>query len=94
MTKKHNTSIHGFVSIEAAASAIGKMRYDALAEFLLCLEIEMTVQQKKDKFYGKVKLAADTEPLIKALGESHEVAALLFKKYKKFMQEELAADND
>ena len=87
--KKHATTIPGFSTFKDAAGAIGKMRYDALAEFLECLTEEMVEQQTRDCGVGKIKLARDTELLIQSLNDSHKAATLLFERYKKFMKEEL-----
>lgn len=87
--KKHAISIPGFDTFEEAARAIGKMRYDALAEFLLALTEEMVTQQAKDRSVGKIKLGDDTEDLIQALNDSYNAATMLFDKYKKFMKDEL-----
>lgn len=86
---KHTTTIKGFSTLEEAATAIGKMRYDSLAQFLQCLTEEMTAQQLKDRDVGKLKLANDTEPLIQSLTYSYKAARMMFEKYKKFMKEEL-----
>ena len=86
---KHAITIKGFSTLETAARAIGKMRYDSLAQFLQCLTEEMTAQQIKDNDVGKPKLANDTEPLIQELTKSDKAANMLFEKYKKFMKEEL-----
>lgn len=90
MMKIHPTFIEGFETLEEAARAIGKLRYDALAVFLGYLSEELDEQRYKDMIVGKTKLAKDASELLQALGESEEAASVLFMLYKKFMKEELA----
>ena len=88
--KIHPTSIDGFDTLEEAAVAVGKMRYDAIAVFLRHLVSELSVQQDKDAIVGKKQLAEDTDMVLNALGDASGAADELFMKYKKFMEEELA----
>ena len=88
--KIHPTSVEGFDTLEDAARAIAKLRYDALSVFLGYLMEDLAEQRDKDVKVGKVKLAEDTGELLQALGESEEAASVLFMLYKKFMEEELA----
>ena len=92
--KKHPTEIKGFASLRDAAEDIGKLRYDALGEFLHWLMDEMKTQQMKDRNNGKLQLVDDSYELIGALGIASVEAKLLFDKYKKFMKDELEDDDD
>ncbi len=87
--KKHSTKIDGYDTLEDAAIAVGKLRYDKLAEFFLLLKEEMERQQEKDEQVGKVKLAEDVDWLIESINDAHLDAKELFEKYKKFMKDEL-----
>jgi len=87
--KKHPVSVEGFNSLEELAIAVGKMRYDKLAEFFLHLHGEMARQQAKDLQVGKVKLVEDAHWLIDGIYDCHLDAQELFHKYKKFMKDEL-----
>lgn len=87
--KKHATTIKGFATLEEAAQAIGKMRYDALAEFFEHLTDELMKQREKDIKVGKVKLAEDSQSAILAVGRASMCMDTLFEKYKKFMKDEL-----
>lgn len=87
--KKHPVSIDSYDTLESIAIAVGKLRYDKLAEFFLYLQEEMERQQKKDEQVGKIKLADDAEFLIDSINDAHLDAQELFDKYKKFMKDEL-----
>ena len=86
----HPTSIDGFETLDDAARAIGKLRYDALSVFLWQLMFEMGQQRDKDFEKGKKRLAKDADDLIQALGDASESAGYLFYRYRKYMEEELA----
>ena len=85
----HATSIKGFASLQDAAEEIGRMRYDALAEFLWHLMNEMQTQQMKDRNAKKLQLVDDTYPLIHALSDASAAADTMFDKYKHFMKDEI-----
>ena len=87
--KQHPTSIDGFDTLEAAAIAVGKMRYDAIAVFLRYLREDLAVQQDKDAIAGKKHLVADTDLVLEALSEAEYQMEALFQKYKHHMAEEL-----
>ena len=87
--KKHATSIKGFDSLNEAAQEIGKMRYDALAAFLMNLTMEMERQRKNDIAAGKPKLAASHSMLLHHLIEASGEAQEMFDKYKKYMKDEI-----
>lgn len=87
--KKHPVKIDGYDTLEEAAIAVGKMRYDKISEFLKHMAYEMVDQQKKDHSVGKVKLAEDTTELIAMLLNADHAAKKLFEKYKKYMKDEL-----
>lgn len=87
--KKHPTKIHGYDTLEDAAIAVGKLRYDKLAEFMDHLRKEMELQQTNDDLAGKFNLADDTEHLIQSIHSVYFEASELFEKYKKFLKDEL-----
>ena len=87
--KKHPTKINGYDTLEAVAIAVGKLRYDKLAEFFLHLGDELERQQKKDDQIGRVKFADDADWLIESVDDARRDAEELFEKYKKFMKDEL-----
>lgn len=91
--KKHATSITGFDALKDAAQEIGKLRYDALAQFLFHLQIEMREQRDKDIEAEKTGLAFHSVPLISGLLKASDAASGLFHMYKKYMKDELD-DND
>ncbi len=87
--KIHPTSIEGFETLEDAAVAVGKMRYDAMAAFLGHLHIELCKQQEKDSEVGKEQLAWDMDYILDDIYTAHRGIEDLFQKYKKYMTEEL-----
>lgn len=87
--KIHPTSIEGFDSLEDAAVAVGKMRYDAIAVFLEHLGDELERQQEKDENVGKKQLSQDTKPVLLGIGKAAMAMGALFQKYKKHMAKEL-----
>ena len=86
---KHPIEIDGYDTLDELAKAVGKLRYDKLAEFFLFLYEEMARQQEKDETVGKVKLAAEADWLIESISDAHYDAQELFEKYKKYMKDEL-----
>lgn len=54
--KKHPVSIDSYDTLESIAIAVGKLRYDKLAEFFLYLQEEMERQQKKMNRLEKLNL--------------------------------------
>lgn len=87
--KKHPTKINGYDTLEDAAIAVGKLRYDKLAEFMDHLRKEMERQQNNDELAGKFNLADDTEHLIQSIHSVYFEASELFEEYKKFLKDEL-----
>ena len=87
--QKHPTKIDGYDTLEDAAIAVGKLRFDRLSDFFFHLRQEMERQQEKDKQVGKVKLANDAESLINSINDADFHAQELFEKYKKFLKDEL-----
>ncbi len=87
--KKHATSIKGFDKLKDAAQEIGRMRYDALAQFLFHLQTEMREQRDKDIEAEKTLLAFHSSPLINGLLKASDAASGLFLKYKKYMKDEI-----
>lgn len=87
--KKHPTKIDGYATLEDAAIAVGKLRFDKLAEFFLFLKEEMERQQTNDELKGRIKLADDAESLINSINDADFHAQELFEKYKKFLKDEL-----
>ena len=86
--KRHPTKINGFEPIDIA-NAVGKLRYDKLAEFFLHLRKQMEQQQTGDELLGRTKLAEDAESLITSIDAADFHASELFETYKKFMKDEL-----
>lgn len=89
----HATSITGFASLQDAAEEIGRMRYDALAKFLWYLTEEMIRQQDNDYKAGKIKLANRHIQPIRMLAEARGEFEEMFDDFKKYMQDELDADD-
>jgi len=87
--KKHATSIKGFDKLKDAAQEIGRMRYDALAQFLFHLQIEMREQRDKDIEAEKPGLAFHSLPMINGLLAASTASSELFHMYKKYMKDEL-----
>lgn len=87
--KKHPTKIDGYDTLEDAAIAVGKLRYDKLSEFLSHLTKEMERQQSNDYDNGKVLLSQDVGALIDSIDTAGFYASELFNLYKKFMKDEL-----
>jgi len=88
--KIHPTSIEGFDTLQDAAITVGKMRYDALAAFLGYLHEELHRQQEEDDKVGKTQLAYDVDYILDDIYGAHSAMEDLFKKYKRFMEKELA----
>ena len=87
--KKHATSIKGFDKLKDAAQEIGRMRYDALGQFLFHLQTELREQRDKDIEAEKTKLAFHSGPLISGLLKASDAASGLFYKYRKYMKDEI-----
>ena len=86
---KHPIKIDGYSDLEQAAIAVGKLRYDKLAEFFLFLKEEMERQRVVDEHVGKAQLADDAYWLIDSIADAQMDAEELFQKYKKYMKDEL-----
>lgn len=84
----HPIKIEHYETLEEVAIALGKMRYDKIAEFLKYFKEEMKKQQLKDSNVGKIKLAEDTHILIINLNEAEKSANYLFNRYKRYMEHE------
>ena len=87
--KIHPTTIKGFDTLEDAAVAVGKMRYDAISVFLRHLVSELSVQQDKDAIVGKTELVKDMNFVLESLTSSEALMAAIFRKYKHHMVDEL-----
>lgn len=87
--KKHPIKIDGYDTLEDAAIAIGKLRFDKFSDFFFHLRQEMERQQEKDATSGKIRLATDAERLINSINDVGFHAQELFEEYKKFLKDEL-----
>jgi RecB family endonuclease NucS len=92
-TKKHPVEIVGFDgSIEECASAIGKMRYDKVAEFFGHLEKELLRQAEGDKKRGRLLLSAYLTIATHLLEKSRKQLERIFSMCRPFMKDELESD--
>lgn len=70
---KHPTAVEGYEgSLEELARAIGKMRYDKIAEVLKYLAEDLERQSEGDRAAGRAKLAAMLHEVSGQIGVAKE----------------------
>lgn len=91
--KIHPTRVEGFEgTLEDLATAVFKMRYDKLTEFLLYGLKELSRQYESDKEKGRTKVSRMLFLAINKLAELTDTMYKVFLLCQSFMKEEMALE--
>jgi hypothetical protein len=71
---RHPLSLAGFETMEAAASAIGDLRYDALSSLLAAVSAKLAADAGADRGRGRPALATELDGMASAASAAAEAA--------------------